>query len=81
MDTKFHEDFNFPVCKLYDALEVLSEQGPDAYTRYCNKVDMPMADRKRVESKHLYHKDSKFRAKIKIKLAEIKIRCGVKIVI
>jgi hypothetical protein len=81
MDTSFHENFKFPVEKLHEAFWILSEHGPDAYAKYCNKVDMPMADRKRVENKHRYHTDSKFRAKIQVRLAEIKIMCGVRIAI
>jgi hypothetical protein len=77
MDTKFHENFKFPVDKLYEAFEILSAQGPDAYRRYCNRVDMPMADRERVSNKHFYETNKKFKTKIDKILAEIKRKCGI----
>lgn len=45
------EDFDFPIGYLWKALDVLKEQGEEAFRKYCEHVKMPTDDRAAVLQK------------------------------
>ena len=46
-----YDDPDFPIAKLWRALEILEQKGNDAFLNYCRAVQMPQQDIERVRKK------------------------------
>ena len=56
---------------LYEAYNILSGRGYDAFRKFVNKVEMPTEDIERVMNKHQYRTDPEFKPKIKKMIKDI----------